>query len=49
MLFMVVERFKDTSQVRNRFLESGRMMPEGLTYVDSWIDETFTVCYQIMH
>lgn len=24
------------------------MMPEGLTYVDSWIDETFTVCYQIM-
>jgi hypothetical protein len=48
MLFMVVERFKDTPAVYRRFRESGRMAPEGLQYVSSWVDETLSRCYQLM-
>jgi hypothetical protein len=45
---MVVEHFKDAAEVYRRFREKGRMMPEGLTYVSSWIDETFGRCFQLM-
>jgi hypothetical protein len=38
MLFMVVERFKDAPAIYQRLREKGRMMPEGLEYVSSWID-----------
>lgn len=50
MLFMVVERFKgrDAKAVYRRFREKGRLAPEGLTYVDSWVDEDFTRCFQLM-
>ncbi len=50
MLYMVIERFKngDPVPVYRRFLERGRMLPEGLTYVDSWVDETFCKCFQLM-
>ena len=39
MLFMVIERFKnrDAAPVYTRFRERGRMMPDGLKYVDSWV------------
>ena len=49
-LYMVVERFKnkDAAPVYRRFKESGRLMPEGLTYVSSWIDEKLERCYQLM-
>ena len=49
-LYMVVERFKnkDAAPVYRRFRESGRLMPEGLTYVSSWIDEKLERCYQLM-
>ena len=49
-LYMVVERFKnkDAAPVYRRFRESGRMMPEGLAYVSSWIDDNFERCYQVM-
>lgn len=49
-LYMVVERFKngDATPVYGRFRESGRMMPEGLTYVSSWIDERTEICFQLM-
>ena len=49
-LFMVIERFRngDAVPVYRRFKECGRMAPDGLTYVSSWIDETLTTCYQIM-
>jgi len=49
-LYMVVERFKnkDAAPVYRRFKEDGRLMPEGLAYVSSWIDEKLERCYQLM-
>jgi len=49
-LYMVVERFKnkDAVPVYRRFRDRGRMMPDGLTYVSSWIDERLERCYQLM-
>ena len=39
MLFLVIEHFKnqDAAAVYKRFQDEGRMMPEGLRYVDSWV------------
>ena len=50
MLYMVIERFKEGAapEVYRRFREKGRIMPEGLEYVSSWIDLDFKVCYQLM-
>jgi hypothetical protein len=50
MLFMVIERFKnrDAAAVYRRFGEEGRMMPEGLKYVGSWIEANFDRCFQLM-
>jgi hypothetical protein len=50
MLFMVVERFKDRdpAPIYQRLRESGRSMPEGLRYVDSWIEANFDRCFQLM-
>jgi Protein of unknown function (DUF3303) len=49
-LYMVVERFKngDPTPIYRRFRDRGRMMPDGLGYVWSWIDERMTHCYQLM-
>jgi len=47
-LYMVVEHFKDTLAVYRRFREHGRMAPEGLQYVSSWVDEKYERCYQVM-
>jgi hypothetical protein len=50
MLYMVVEHFKngDAVPVYRRFRERGRLAPEGLTYVSSWVDIKLERCYQIM-
>ena len=50
MLFMVIERFRncDAKAVYRRFHEKGRMMPEGLKYVGSWIEANFDRCFQLM-
>ena len=50
MLYMVIEHFKnqDARPVYRRFREQGRLAPQGLTYVSSWIDEEFKHCFQIM-
>ena len=48
MLYMVIERFKDAPAIYQRLREKGRMMPEGLAYVSSWIDLDFKVCWQVM-
>lgn len=50
MLFMVIERFKshDPAPIYQRLRESGRHMPEGLKYVDSWIEANFDRCFQLM-
>ncbi|HEV8307120.1 MAG TPA: DUF3303 family protein [Methylomirabilota bacterium] len=50
MLFMVIERFKnrDARAVYRRFRDEGRMAPEGLAYVGSWIEANFDRCFQLM-
>ncbi len=50
MLFMVIERFRhrDPKPIYKRFAESGRQMPEGLSYVGSWIEANFDRCWQLM-
>jgi hypothetical protein len=50
MLFMVIERFKDNDMVPiyKQVRDGGRMLPEGLKYVDSWIEPNFGRCFQLM-
>jgi hypothetical protein len=48
MLYMVIERFKDAPAIYQRLREKGRMMPEGLEYVSSWIDVDLKLCWQLM-
>ncbi len=49
-LYMVVEHFKngDAVPVYHRFRQHGRMAPDGVTYVSSWVDDRFQRCYQVM-
>jgi len=48
MLYMVIERFKDAPAIYQRLREKGRMMPEGLEYVSSWVDVSMKTCWQLM-
>lgn len=50
MLFMVIERFKnrDATAVYRRFRDKGRLMPEGLATVDSWVASDFERCFQLV-
>ena len=50
MLFMVIERFpnQDMVPVYQRVRERGRMLPEGLTFIDSWVEPNFGRCFQLM-
>jgi hypothetical protein len=50
MLFMVIERFKDDDMlpVYRRVRDEGRSLPEGLKYVGSWIEPSFSRCFQLM-
>ena len=50
MLFMVIERFKDNDMIPiyEQVRAGGRMLPEGLTYVDSWVEPNFSRCFQLM-
>ena len=50
MLYMILERFKngDPVPVYRRFRDQGRRLPEGLTYVASWVTVDMTTCYQLM-
>ena len=50
MLYMVIERFRggDPLPVYRRFHERGRLAPEGLQYVASWVTADFQRCYQVM-
>jgi hypothetical protein len=49
-LYMVVERFKggDPVPVYRRFRDHGRLAPEGLSYISSWVDERLERCFQLM-
>jgi hypothetical protein len=50
MLFMVIERFRDNDMVPvyRRVRDAGRSLPEGLEYVDSWVEPNFGRCFQLM-
>jgi hypothetical protein len=50
MLFAVIERFKnrDAKAVYRRFRDHGRMAPDGLAYVESWVEANFDRCFQLM-
>ena len=50
MLYMVIEHFHEGAapEVYKRFREQGRMMPDGLNYVASWIEPNFERCFQVM-
>lgn len=50
MLYMVVEHFinGDPLPVYRRFRDQGRLAPEGLQYVSSWVDEKLERCFQLM-
>ena len=46
---MVVERFRQGAHpIYERAAERGRMLPPGLAYVDSWVDERLDRCFQLM-
>ena len=50
MLYVIVEHFRngDAAPVYRRFAERGRLAPEGLRYVSSWVTPEITRCYQVM-
>lgn len=50
MLFMIVEHFRngDPRPVYERFRLHGRLAPEGLRYVTSWVTADLAHCYQVM-
>ena len=49
-LYMVIEHFKDGDAVPvyRRFRDRGRLAPEGLAYVNSWVEADLRRCYQLM-
>jgi Protein of unknown function (DUF3303) len=49
-LYMVIENFKngDAVPVYRRFRDQGRMAPEGLSYISSWVNDRLDRCYQLM-
>ena len=50
MLFMVIERFRDNDMIPiyRRVRDDGRALPDGLKYVDSWVEPNFSRCFQLM-
>jgi hypothetical protein len=50
MLFMIIERFRDDDMlpVYQHLRDTGRVLPEGLEYVESWIEPNFARCFQLM-
>ena len=50
MLFMVIEKFRDqnTEAIYRRLREKGRMMPDGLVFINSWVAADLGRCFQLM-
>jgi len=50
LLYMIIENFKngDAAPVYRRFRNNGRLAPEGLSYISSWVDEKLERCFQLM-
>lgn len=47
---MITETFhpNKVKQFYERFAEKGRQLPDGISYINSWIDEDIKTCYQVM-
>ena len=50
MRYMVIETFRpgQRESVNRRFRQKGRMLPEGLAYLDSWLEAEGNRCFQLM-
>ena len=50
MIYVIVEKFRggDPVPVYRRFRDQGRMAPDGLEYVASWVTADLATCYQVM-
>lgn len=50
MLYMIIEKFQagKVKMIYERFDEKGRMMPDGVNYINSWIQTDMSTCYQVM-
>lgn len=50
MLYMIIEKYKPGAAVEiyRRAKTQGRLLPEGLEYVTSWVDLEFNTCFQLM-
>lgn len=50
MLYMILEKFNngDAVPVYQRFRDRGRLAPDGLVYLSSWVDESLKICFQLM-
>lgn len=48
--YMVIEHFAPNAKekIYQRFREKGRMLPEGLNYIDSWLEKDGDRCFQLM-
>lgn len=48
--YMVIEHFRagNSNAVYARFHTEGRILPEGLTYLDSWLSRADDTCFQLM-
>jgi hypothetical protein len=50
MVYMIIEHFHQhkLKELYQRFEAKGRMLPEGVNFVNSWIDKDVSTCYQVM-
>jgi hypothetical protein len=50
MLFMVIEKFRNQNAdaVYRRLREKGRMMPDGVTFINSWVTADLGRCFQLL-
>jgi hypothetical protein len=50
MVYMIIEHFHPgkAKEIYQGLEKSGRQLPDGVVYINSWIDENLTTCYQVM-
>ena len=50
LFYMIVEHYRgnDPRPVYKRFREQGRLAPQGVEYVGSWVDTGLGRCFQVM-
>ncbi len=48
--YMIIERYKPNcyEKIYARFADKGRMLPDGLHYLNSWVNKEKNICFQLM-